>query len=153
MVMRGKFSSEVVLLLLFFLVSCGSSNPTQVEEGVELTIITNKESYNAGETVQMTLRVVNVEDEKKIITTPTSCQYDFVVLKGGNEVFRLSRHQVCLEVISQLILNPGDVKEFSYDWDQLDDSGIPIPNGEYKVKGEITSSEPLSSGTKKITIE
>ncbi|MCD6452427.1 MAG: hypothetical protein J7L64_08730 [Acidobacteria bacterium] len=141
------------LLSLAFSLGCNGSSPTQVEEGVELTIITDKNSYKPGETVKLTLRVVNTEEEKKIITLPTSCQYDFVVFRGGDEVFRLSRHQACLQVITQLILSPGEVMEFSYNWDQYDDSGVPVSPGEYEVRGEIPTSKPLLSGTKKIKIE
>jgi len=56
-------------------------------------------------------------------------------------------------VISPFQLESGESLIYRYTWEQIDNSGKPVPPGKYLVWGEISTVPGISSGVKEIKIQ
>lgn len=101
---------------------------------LRLTLELPKEVLS-GESLSLKLKIENTSDRVlnlKIGYAP----YDFIVTTPDNtEVWRWSHGKAFPLMTQPLLLQPGEIKEYSETWDQLDNEGYPIPPGIYFVKG------------------
>lgn len=107
-----------------------------------------------GDSVPLKLRIENIHD-KVLNLTVGYAPYDFIVTTpNSTEVWRWSYGKAFPLTAMSLTLQPGEVKEYSEIWDQLDNEGYPVSPGTYIVRGffrgvqqeglfEIEQSEPL----------
>lgn len=107
---------------------------------LRLTLEAPKE-VPVGEIVPLKLRIENTSGQ--ILNLEIGyAPYDFIVAtQDGKEVWRWTYGKVFPLIALPLTLQPGEVKEYSEMWDQLDNEGYPIPPGTYFVKGVFSASQ------------
>ncbi|MEM0208291.1 MAG: BsuPI-related putative proteinase inhibitor [Thermofilum sp.] len=120
---------------------------------LRITLEVPKEAQ-ASQSVSLKLKIENTSG-KVLNLTVGYAPYDFIVTTpDGTEVWRWSYGKAFPLVAMSLTLQPGEVKEYSETWDQLDNEGYPVSPGTYVVRGffrgaqlenlfETEQSEPL----------
>ena len=106
-----------------------------------------------GETVQLKLKLRNISDEPVSISLGGRPPHDFrISTPDGTPVWNWKCGRVTLSVLDGDTLAPGEEKEFTGEWEQVDNLGDPVPPGTYVVSGilelehpeKLVASQPLS---------
>lgn len=92
-----------------------------------------------GQKVPLKLRLKNRREQPLQVTSPA---YDFIVMQEDREIWRWSYGKPILKGSEQKTLAPGEVLEFTEEWDQRDSKGNPIPSGTYAVRGLLNVEPP-----------
>ncbi len=113
------------------------------------------QSFSVGQPIAMVLRVRNGSQAARRLTLPTSQVFDFEVAdrSSGARVWHWSHEQMFATVVTEIVFEAGETKEYSATWDQTADSGTTVPQGEYRAAGFVNTSEPgLRSAAVPLTI-
>jgi len=111
---------------------------TRTELDLEMEISTDKISYSIGETVLISMELINHGTETISLTTGLP-ESDFEVLdEQGNQVYLWSNGKFFIAVIRAIIIHPGEVLFYNMTWDQKDNNGNSVPAGTYTIKGWIS---------------
>ncbi len=117
-----------------------ASANTIMKDGMECTIEVDRPVYQVGEHVQILFRVTNVTDEVIILSFPSSCQVAFDIWRGTAVVWYYPWTKMSGETSFEL--SPGEVKEWSTEWNAIDFNGsfsfepenhIPAVPGIYEI--------------------
>ena len=101
----------------------------------------DKESYELGDAVEITLRIINCASVPLTRSFPSSQKYDFSATPlGGTEVWRWSSGMTFDEPLD-VTMQPGEEFTFSETWHQVDNEGQPVEAGEYELRGESTGCD------------
>lgn len=107
-----------------------------------------------GEPVPMALRVTNsgVASVTLALTgIPTA--FDLIVSTAGAEIWSRLHAATVPMVLELKVVQPGEVLQFSDEWDQRDNAGRPVPSGSYHVYGILPAEElDLQSETRILVI-
>lgn len=109
----------------------------------------DKTSYERGEPVEMTLRLINCADEPVTRHFPDGQTYDFKVFdEAGFEIWRWGRGMMFDQELREETFQPGEEITFVEAWDQTDNDGEQVPEGRYELRGESSGcdSSLLSCG-------
>ncbi len=91
-----------------------------------------------GETVMMKQTLRNVSDERFRLALGGSVPDDFIVTTPNCEyVWNWSYGMAEFSDMSFITLEPGAVREFTREWEQVDNRGEPVPSGTYLVRGLV----------------
>lgn len=112
-----------------------------------LVIRTDKEKYQAGQPVTITLILCNDTATEQEYEFPTSQQYDIMIEQGGNTVWTWSEGRFFMQAFTTLTLKPSECKMFTEQWDQVDSTGQQVPAGTYTVRGIIAGTTLEATGT------
>lgn len=104
---------------------------------LDITFKTDRDVYQSGQGVVMKLIVANKGDESIKLTFPSSQIYDFMVIKGGKEIWRWSQDKMFAMMLTEVTLSPGEKREYKEVWDQKDGKGKIVRPGEYEIVGLI----------------
>lgn len=89
----------------------------------------------------MALQVYNYSQIPVTFDFTTSQRYDFAIYDSrGREVWRWSDDKGFLQVIGQLILQPGESVVYTAEHVFTDKNGEPMPTDLYTLKGELTAT-------------
>lgn len=110
---------------------------------LKVELILPAAEFPLGTPVEMTLRVTNPTSETVRAYTSYPGGYDFAVHSGGEEIWRWSHDKVFVAMVGQLVLAPGEVREFRETWDQKDNEGQPVPAGAYMAIGFLATHPRL----------
>jgi hypothetical protein len=120
-----------VLLCLFLMGAGGVTQPT-----VELL---SPAKVQAGDTVEIVLRIRN--DGPKPIDLELSGRpvaFDVVVTgPDGKEVWRRLEGAAVASILMLLTLQPGEERDFTTQWAQVDQAGKALPPGRYVLHGVL----------------
>lgn len=107
---------------------------------LRLTLEVPKEAQ-AAESVPLKLKIENASN--RILKLAVGyAPHDFIVTTpDGTEVWRWAYGEVFPAIALSLTLQPGEVKEHSETWDQLDNEGYPVRPGTYFVRGTFRASQ------------
>jgi len=98
----------------------------------------DKDSYAAGEPIQMALTITNPRKEAVTLYYRDAQRYDFFVVSGDQEVWRWSADQLFAQVLGQETLAPGHYLVYRETWNQRDGQGQQVPAATYTLYGEST---------------
>lgn len=102
----------------------------------------DKLSYDQGEPVEMTLRLVNCASRPITRIFPNAQRYDFAAkTPDGDEVWRWSSGMTFTEVQGKETYQPSEQLTFVEVWDQLDNEGQPVEPGQYELMAESTGCD------------
>jgi len=107
------------------------------------------DQVDAGEPVDMTLRVENVAGRPlDLYLTGRTIAFDLVVEDPvGTEIWSRLHDQVLQQILRVEHLAPGDTLVLEDTWLQRSNAGSPAEPGDYQVRGSIlTEDEPLTAG-------
>jgi hypothetical protein len=114
----------------------------EVPQTVIARLEVEKDTYELGEPIEMTLRIANCATEPITRTFADEQRYDFSAREvGGVEVWRWSRGMDFAETLGEVTLEPEQEVTFSETWDQVDDEGQQVKAGEYELRGESTGCD------------
>ena len=89
-----------------------------------------------GETVRMKMTVRNVSDGPVRFYTGGRPPHDFVIMTpDGEPVWRWACAKIRQLPLDSEILEPGEMLEFTGEWEQVGNRGEPVPPGTYLVQG------------------
>jgi len=100
---------------------------------------TRTELPPGGETTFM-LIVTNQGQQPARLQFASGQTYDFILLKGEQEVWRWSHDRMFTQALRSLTLGPGESLSYQETWAGRDNAGQPVPPGEYVVIGVLTIS-------------
>lgn len=107
-----------------------------VQAGGLLTFLaTDKNFYLPGEPVRISLVKFNLSPQPLTLTYTTSQRYDFSVLAPFGEVWRWSFDRLFIPVVQEVIVQPGQALSYSEVWPQVDNRGLRVPAGFYRIVG------------------
>ena len=127
-----------LLLFTFFKVS-----PAKGEGGILVKVETDKTVYKLGETVNITFTISNESNVFQKLTFNTAQTYDFVIFniaKNDLGFYRWSQGKMFAQVITEINLEPNEVKVFKEQWNQKSNSGSPVSAGTYRINFWLTTS-------------
>lgn len=137
---------QLVALILTLLCAAASAQDDGLMQGVK----GDRPSYPLGEEVTITYSLKNVCDQPLVYNFSSAKQYDISIKRGTNEVFRLSRGKMYAQMMTNLVLQPGETKSFEVRWDQRDPSGAQVGPGVYTITAWLTPSgrtkPPVTTG-------
>ena len=133
----------VICLLMFISFPATSSNDSQtvtmLNESLVVAVTTDKNKYDIGEPVEVTICVTNTGDEDITIVFPDAQKADFWVNRG--EVYLWSFDKVFAQMITPVTISSGETVELLSDyWDQVDFTGNQVPAGIYEIDGWMVTS-------------
>ena len=108
---------------------------------LSVTVTTDKNEYNIGEPVEITIFVTNWGVETVYIEFPSTCLGDFNVKnESGQQIYRWGSDHGCFYIVVPRTIYVGQTIElFNEYWNQLDFYGDQVSPGSYKVKGCMES--------------
>jgi len=109
------------------------------KESLEMKISTDKTSYSIGETVLISMKLINHGTENISLTFFSGKTSDFKVLnEQGEQVCLWSYNKVFIAVLRTITIHPGEVLSYNMTWDQKDNNGNSVPAGTYTIIGYIS---------------
>lgn len=109
------------------------------------------DTVRAGQTVPLILRVRNPTDG--LITAyiggmPGRWHFDAIITtQSGEEVWKMLNHRAVELPLTGHTFGPGEVLEIRDEWNQRDDSGMPVPPRTYTIRAVLSLQEPSAIGT------
>ena len=157
----GKLMYILLALLMFSSVSlytCCTVNGKQSSNGLLLTISTDKDTYEIGEIINVTIKTEKTLDSLVNLTMRNSCYALFFVYpESDNSTYIYSSNYgvPCLQVITPLIWQPYEIKYWNYTWDQSNNTAsFNITNGDYILQGAMNTLYNLTyTNNHTITLE
>jgi len=116
----------------------------EVQQAVVALLELGKLSYEQGEPIEMTLRLVNCASQPITRSFPDAQRYDFAAkTQDGNEVWRWSSGIDFAQVLGEETYQPSEQLTFTETWDQLDSEGQPLElePGQYELTTESTGCD------------
>ena len=97
----------------------------------------------SGAPVPVTVRVRNDGIQPaELSLTGNPVAFDIIVQdRGGSEVWSRLRGQIVSMILQVAILQPGECVEFVHAWDQRDNAGRRVAEGDYRVQGILPGPE------------
>jgi hypothetical protein len=102
-----------------------------------LIVRTDKPNYNREETVLMTLTWTNDSPVAQEVTFPSAQRYDVIVERDGQAVWQWSAGKFFAQVLTTLVIQPGDSRVFKVEWSLNSLPADLLPPGEYAVRAWI----------------
>jgi hypothetical protein len=124
------FALAAIILLVPSVTPALAADPLQVQ------LITDKSTYNRGESVQLTLSVKNTASYPIVVTFTTAQQYDFTARDAsGSTVWTWSLGRVFSPLPSQKTIAPGETWTYSQSWAFATNLGQRLEDGPYTLRG------------------
>lgn len=123
--------------------------------GLEVRVLTDKQVYEPAEMVRVTVLVVNGTQNTVTLHFTSGCQAWFSVESSdGFRFYDLEHNLLCPAGFTEYTLAPGESHADTFDWNQVDDGGFPVPlPNDLIVRGRIPSYDrPLAGGATPIAI-
>lgn len=129
------------------------ADTTQDQNDIELSIETDRNIYSQSGHVKIVMRIRNTGRESVTLEFPSSRQYDFIVIKDDQEVWRWSRDKYFTQAFTTVAIEPGDLLTYTAEWDQKDNISKSVGPGIYIIKGILPAIGRESSASLSIIIE
>ena len=149
-----------ILLVVLILAAAAVGGPvvradrTVGDLRLEMTVA--KASFQPGEPVGITMRVINVSGAPVTVTTGGQ-QYDVLVRQRGALVWQWSHDKAFTQAVRTIEMPPGDTRSYQTSWDQRDLQGRAVEPGAYEVScvlmtGQRSGPQSAEVGPIRITI-
>lgn len=98
-------------------------------------------SFSSGETVTLVLRVENDSDRAATLDFDDGQIFDFEISNSSNtQVWLWSDGMAFTTAAQSTQFAAGEVRNFSVDWEQVDNDGNDVPLGSYSAQAELTAN-------------
>lgn len=126
-----------------WLVAYGNTTQEGINMNYGISISTDKMSYSDGESIMMTFKIFNYNEEDVGFHFNTSQRYNFIIEDGeGNEIWCWSKDKMFAMVLGEEILGPNN-PEVIYAAEYKDK----LSPGYYKIIGIFPAQEKPMSGS------
>lgn len=98
-------------------------------------------TFSTDETITLQLRVENTGDSAATLNFSNGQAYDFTVRNSADTVvWTWSADKSFTQATESTRFAAGEVRTYSADWDQQDDSDVAVSTGSYRAQGEVTAT-------------
>ena len=122
----------------------------------EISFNSDKANYAKGEKVMFTLIARNASDEDQTLNFRSGQSFDISItpLAQNETIWRWdwSFGRFFTEAERTKVLKPNQSMSLSAEWDQTDNSGKPMPRGEYSVSAKITTNDEIEAPRIRVTL-
>jgi hypothetical protein len=132
--MRARIVLPLALLTLALSAACASRSASSGAEPPAL--LPSVQITTFGDSVRFDLQVTNTTAEPVELEFRSGQEFDFVVERDGQELWRWSADQMFTQAIRRRTLPPGETLTFTAAW-----TPAPQLRGEYVVRGVLTAAE------------
>lgn len=134
--MRPIVAAALSATLLFGACAAGEdiSGERRNIGGVTVTFRVEPSKARTGQTVRLTLRLVNNTGNAEELTFPSGKRYDFWVTRGDDELWRWSHDQVFTQQITNQTIEGQSGVAFDETW-TVDGQGTLVAHGELEADG------------------
>jgi hypothetical protein len=129
--MREIVIAGVLILAVAMAVAGSSADRTAGDLRLSLTV--GRANYRSGETVTVSLRVMNGGPAPVSLSASSGQQYDMIVRQRGGVIWQWSHDKAFVQVVRTITMAPGETLSFSGSWDQRDLQGRQVEPGAYDV--------------------
>ena len=129
-------TTAVIVFSMAIIAYAAPDSNSIVKDDIEYYMQTDKHTYHSGENVEMLYRVTNLGNEDVRFDFSDQVQYYFEVKDNTGEVIWF-KPKVGFPAFSYFVLQPNEYKEYSENWDMLDNQGILIAADIYNVTGSL----------------
>ena len=116
---------------------------------IQVSFQSDKASYAKGEKAMFTLIARNASDEDQALNFRSGQSFDISIMPTNQDeiIWRWdwSFGRFFTEAMRTKTLKPGQTMSLSAMWDQTDNSGKPMPRGEYSVSAKITANDEIEA--------
>ncbi len=116
---------------------------------IRVTFTSDKQIYRAGENVTFTLIARNTSDKEQVLNFNSGQSFDISITPTNQDEalwrWDWSFGRFFTEALREKTLKPHQAISFNATWDQTDNSGKPMPRGEYSVNTKLTASSEIKS--------
>lgn len=110
----------VAIVTLLAAAACAGSSDVAGERrnvgNVTVTFTVNPARAKVGQTVRLTIRLLNNSGRAASLTFPSAQKYDFWITEGGREIWRWSAERVFTQDVTQQDLDGQTGTSFSESW-------------------------------------
>jgi len=144
--MKSKFilSTKFALVLLVGIVLAEGYSLVRAEsQDVVVSISTDKTTYAWDETVAITVSVTNIGSSTLDLTFPTSHQAGFTIFLVHGQKLKLvwtTLNDFYYLLVTYLTLEPGETKDYTFEWAQINETDVRIKPGTYVILGYLCHS-------------
>lgn len=111
-----------------------------------LSLASGKPAYSKGEPIELSLTVSNSSKTPVTLRFSSAKQYDFIVKKDGQEVWRWSQGRMFAMALTEFTLEPQKSKSYRAAWPQTDGNKKSVGPGTYEATAILAvSGQPLSA--------
>lgn len=118
-------------------------------EPIVVSFRSDKRSYAKGEKAMFTLVARNTSDEDQVLNFRSGQSFDISIMPMNQDemIWRWdwSFGRFFTEAERTKVLKPNQSMSLSAEWDQTDNSGKPMPRGEYSVSARITANDEIEA--------
>lgn len=150
---RTCFRSLAAGLYILPLIAAPSWADQHYDKAILLTLASSKSVYSKGEPVELLLTVINTSKTPLTVPFSSAKQYDFVIKKDGQEVWRWSQGKMFAMALTQLKLEPRGGNLYRATWSQADGSKKQVGPGTYEATATLLVSGHLLSANTSIEIK
>jgi hypothetical protein len=112
-------------------------SPSPALEGLIFSVSPQKDSYSPGEKVTLNLTIKNTGTSFLTLRFSTSQVYDIQIVGPNSYFWRWSKDRFFAQVITEILLNPGEEKVFQEFWETNKD----FSPGEYSISAWLLYME------------
>ncbi|KEO82189.1 BsuPI-related putative proteinase inhibitor [Tumebacillus flagellatus] len=112
-----------------------------------LIVRTDKPVYHRDEIVRIQLSWTNDSEVPQEVTFASAQRFDVAVERVGQVVWQWSAGKFFAQVLSTLVIQPGDSRVFKVEWDQRGFDHQLVPLGSYAIRAWIKGTSDRG-GTK-----
>lgn len=126
---------------------------TAGDEPIKVRVTTDKQSYEAGETVKFTFTATNTTDKAIALKFMTGQSFDITV--GGSEgpKWNWAHDRMFTMALRDVPLEAGKSTTFFVNWNQKGNDGKDMPAGKYIVSGKLTTATPVNAPATSISLD
>lgn len=124
-----------------------ATGKAETPSDLQISLSTDEQTYIPGQSVHLALTLTNPKDTDLTLSFRSSHQYDFMIKRRDQEVWRWSHGRMFAQVLTQLVLAPHETRTFRATWDQKDRDGKQVPSDSYEVLGLLLTEDRTYTAT------
>jgi hypothetical protein len=137
-------SRSLAIAALALLGGCARPEPAAAPDGGSPLLASVQATTFGSDSAVFSLQVTNVTTAPLALSFSSGQQFDFIVLRGTQEVWRWSSEQMFTQAFRTETLAPGETETYTATWAPLPGSG-----GEYTVRALLTArNAPVEQTTR-----
>ena len=115
-----------------------------------LVLNTDKSVYRPDETVRIHLTWKNEGSAPLEVRFANTQRFDIQAERDGEKIWRWSDGLFFAQVLTTLVIRPGDSRVFTAEWNGRDSKGRPVPPGQYLLQGWILGTKERAQASVEI---
>ena len=104
-----------------------------MKKKIKISIRTSKSCYMVDEKIEVFIEILNLNANPLRLNFNSTQYYDFIILKGNEEIWRWSTNKIFAMTINSMIIKPHGKREFT------ETLNVQLPPDKYKLIGIINS--------------